>query len=194
MRALADRHGVLLISDEIFAGFGRTGDLFACEDAGVTPDILCLSKALDRRHPDAGRRRRRAKVFEAFWSDDPGAALMHGPTYMANPLACAAANASLDLFDTSRLASQVAASRPALTEGLEPCRKLAGRGRRAGQGRDRGRRIREPVDAPAPSAPEFAEEGVWIRPMGKVVYLTPPFIVTDGELECLTRAIRRVIA
>src|SRR5690606_10891291 len=86
LRRLADKHGVLLIFDEIFVGFGRTGDLFACEGAGVLPDIITLSKALTGGTLPLSAAIASARVFEAFWSDDAGAALMHGPTYMANPL------------------------------------------------------------------------------------------------------------
>ncbi len=96
------RHGVLLIADEIMTGFGRTGRLFACEEAGVIPDIICLSKALTGGTLPLAATVARKHVFDAFLSDDPTAALMHGPTYMANPLACAAANASLDLFEQER--------------------------------------------------------------------------------------------
>ena len=108
LRRVADRHGALLIFDEIFVGFGRTGDLFACQGSGVTPDIVTLSKALTGGTLPLSAAIASDKVFEAFWSDDAGAALMHGPTYMANPLACAAANASLDLFETEPRLAQVA--------------------------------------------------------------------------------------
>ena len=90
-----------MIFDEIFTGFGRTGDLFACTGSGVTPDIITLSKALTGGTLPLSCAVGSKRVFDAFWSDDPGAALMHGPTYMANPLACAAANASLDLLETA---------------------------------------------------------------------------------------------
>ena len=100
LREAADRHDLLLIFDEIFTGFGRTGTLFACEAAGVVPDIVTLSKALTGGTLPLSAAVARRPVFEAFWSDDPLHALMHGPTYMGNALACAAANASLDLFET----------------------------------------------------------------------------------------------
>ena len=100
LRNAADRHDLLLIFDEIFTGFGRTGTLFACEAAGVVPDIVTLSKALTGGTLPLSAAVARGKVFEAFWSDDPLHALMHGPTYMGHALACAAANASLDLFET----------------------------------------------------------------------------------------------
>lgn len=192
LRRLADRHGVLLIFDEIFTGFGRTGDLFACSGAGVVPDIVTLSKALTGGTLPLSVAVASAKVFEAFWSDDAGAALMHGPTYMANPLACAAANASLDLFETGAWKAQVARISAGLAQGLEPCRAAQGvvdvRVLGAIGVVEFGRAVET-----AELNQRFAELGVWIRPMGKVVYLTPPFVVTDEELAKLTGAIREVV-
>jgi len=118
---------------------------------------------------------------------------MHGPTYMANPLACAAANASLDLFEAGDWLADVRRIEAGLTEGLDACRNAPG----VVDVRVRGAigvvEFNRPVDAGTLCA-RFVDEGVWIRPMGKVVYLTPPFVVSDDELECLTGAIRRVIA
>jgi adenosylmethionine-8-amino-7-oxononanoate aminotransferase len=192
LRRLADKHDVLLIFDEIFVGFGRTGDLFACEGAGVVPDIVTLSKALTGGTLPLSAAIARRRVFEAFWSDDPAAALMHGPTYMGNPLACAAANASLDLFETGAWRADVARIEAGLREGLSPCR--------AGKGvvdvRVKGAIGVVEFDAPVAVGAlshRFADLGVWIRPMGKVIYLTPPFVVTDAELAKLTAAIRTVV-
>ena len=126
LRAAADRYELLLIFDEIFTGFGRTGSLFAFQAAGVVPDIITLSKALTGGTLPLAATIAGKKVFEAFWSDDPAHALMHGPTFMANPLACAAANASLDLFEREPRLDQVAKISGALAAGLEPCRKLPG--------------------------------------------------------------------
>src|SRR4030095_12942505 len=108
LRALADRYDALLIFDEIFTGFGRTGSFFACEQANVVPDIITLSKALTGGTLPLAATVASAKVFDAFWADEQGKALMHGPTYMANALACAAANASLDLFEQEPRLRQVA--------------------------------------------------------------------------------------
>src|SRR4051812_48527790 len=126
LRTVADRCGALLIFDEIFTGFGRTGTLFACEQAGVVPDIVTLSKALSGGTLPLAATVARKSVFEAFWSDDPQKALMHGPTYMGNALACAAANASLDLFAREPRLEQVAAVSAGVAEGLEPARGLPG--------------------------------------------------------------------
>ncbi|MGH6869255.1 MAG: adenosylmethionine--8-amino-7-oxononanoate transaminase, partial [Methylocella sp.] len=109
LRRAADRYSLLLIFDEIFTGFGRTGSMFACQEAGVVPDIVTLSKALTGGTLPLAATIARRKVFEAFWSDDPLHALMHGPTYMGNALACAAANASLDLFEREPRLAQVQA-------------------------------------------------------------------------------------
>jgi len=102
LRTLADKYDLLLIFDEIFTGFGRTGSMFACEAAGVVPDIMTLSKALTGGTMALAATIATPKIFEAFLSDDSTHALMHGPTFMANALACAAANASLDLFSSER--------------------------------------------------------------------------------------------
>ena len=192
LRRLADKHDLLLIFDEIFVGFGRTGDLFACSGSGVTPDIVTLSKALTGGTLPLSAAIARSKVFEAFWSDDAGAALMHGPTYMANPLACAAANASLDIFETGQWKADVARINAALAKGLEPCRAAAGVVDVRTYGAIGVVEFDHPVET-GPLCMAFAEHGCWIRPMGKVVYLTPPYVTTDAELAQLTGAIRTVL-
>lgn len=192
LRRLADRHDVLLIFDEIFVGFGRTGDLFACEGAGVTPDIVTLSKALTGGTLPLSAAIARRRVFEAFWSDDPGAALMHGPTYMANPLACAAANASLDLFESGAWRTDVGRIAGSLADGLAPCRDAPG----VIDVRVKGAIGVVEFDAPVATGElcrRFAAEGCWIRPMGRVVYLTPPYPIADADLARLTRAVRDVV-
>ncbi|HWU80952.1 MAG TPA: adenosylmethionine--8-amino-7-oxononanoate transaminase [Caulobacter sp.] len=192
LRRLADKHGVLLIFDEIFTGFGRTGTLFAMQAAGIEPDIVTLSKALTGGTLPLSAAVASRKVFEAFWSDDPSAALMHGPTYMANPLACAAANASLDLFEDGTWAVNVRRVSAALAGGLEPCR--AGKG--VADVRILGAIGVVEFDAPVPVSDfcaRLAELGAWIRPMGKVVYLTPAFTTSDADLDLLTAAVRKVV-
>ncbi|MGH8817024.1 MAG: adenosylmethionine--8-amino-7-oxononanoate transaminase, partial [Achromobacter pestifer] len=124
LRRLADRHGLLLIFDEIFTGFGRTGTMFAFEQAGIRPDIITLSKALTGGTLPLAATVASNRVFDAFWSDNPAHALMHGPTFMGNALACAAANASLDLFQSESRLAQAQALSAALATGLEPCREL----------------------------------------------------------------------
>jgi adenosylmethionine-8-amino-7-oxononanoate aminotransferase len=192
LRALADRHDVLLIFDEIFTGFGRLGSMFAMETADVVPDIVTLSKALTGGTLPLSAAIARRRLFEAFWSDDAGAALMHGPTYMANPLACAAAGASLDLFETGEWRRDVARIEQRLAEGLAACQAGPGVAGVRVMGAVGVVEFERAVDAGALCA-RFAEEGVWIRPMGRVIYLTPCFVIPDGDLERLTAAVRKVV-
>lgn len=193
LRRLADRHGVLLIFDEIFTGFGRTGTLFAMEAADVIPDIVTLSKALTGGTLPLSAAVARAHVFDAFWSDRADAALMHGPTYMANPLACAAANASLDLLEAGGWKTDVPRIAAALAQGLEPCRHMPGVADVRVLGAIGVVEMKEPVNASALTA-SFVEQGAWIRPFGKIVYLTPAFVTSDAELTTLTAAIPTVLA
>jgi adenosylmethionine-8-amino-7-oxononanoate aminotransferase len=193
LRELADRYELLLIFDEIFTGFGRTGAMFAFQEAGVAPDILTLSKALTGGTLPLAATIANRKVFDAFWSDDPAKALMHGPTFMANPLACAAANASLDLFEREPRLDQVARIAAALRDGLEPCRKLPG---------VRDVRVKGAIGVVELDRIEnlnvlrqrFIAEGVFIRPFSNIVYLAPAFSITEDELSVLTAATRRVLA
>lgn len=192
LRALADRYQLLLIFDEIFTGFGRTGSLFACEAAGVVPDVITLSKALTGGTLPLAATVARRKVFEAFWSDDPTHALMHGPTFMGNALACAAANASLDLFEREPRLDQVRAIAAGLQRGLEPCREMP---------RVKDVRVRgavgvvelDRIDDHHALRRRFVEEGTFIRPFGNIVYLTPAFTITKEELAKLTEAIVKVV-
>ena len=192
LRRLADRHDLLLIFDEIFTGFGRTGTMFAMEQAGIEPDIVTLSKALTGGTLPLSVAVASTKVFQAFLSDDPGAALMHGPTYMANPLACAAANASLDLFETGDWKAQVAHISARLAEGLEPCRNMPGVRDVRVLGAIGTVELDPGYDMSALNG-LFADEGVWIRPFNRIVYLTPAFIIDDADLDRLTAAIRKVL-
>ena len=134
LRALADKYEVLLIFDEIFTGFGRSGTMFACEKAGITPDIITLSKAFTGGTLPLAATIATRNVFDAFWSDDPKRALMHGPTYMANALACAAAHASLDLFEREPRLRQVSNIAAALERWPRALPRLAARERRAREG------------------------------------------------------------
>lgn len=188
LRRLADAFDLILIFDEIFTGFGRTGTMFACDAAGVTPDIVTLSKALTGGALPLAATVARKKIFDAFWSDDPAHALMHGPTYMGNALACAAANASLDLFEREPRLEQVARMAGQLARELEPCRAVAG-----------------VVDVRVKGAigvVEFEREpdrralqqwliahGVWVRPFGRILYLTPAFTIDAEELTRLTAGV-----
>jgi adenosylmethionine---8-amino-7-oxononanoate aminotransferase len=192
LRGLCERHGLLLIFDEIFTGFGRTGTLFACQQAGVTPDIICLSKALTGGTMPLAATVASERIYGGFLSDDPDAALMHGPTYMAYPLGCAAANASLDLFASEPRLSQAAAIEAQLREELEPCRKAGGVRDVRVKGAVGVVQMDRPVDAPGLRA-RFVEKGCWIKPFGDVIYLTPPLVISQNDLSELTRAIQEVL-
>jgi len=191
LRALADRYRMLLIFDEIFTGFGRTGAMFASD--AVAPDIVTLSKALTGGTLPLAATVARNDVFDAFWSDEPSHALMHGPTYMANPLACAAANASLDLFEREPRMAQVAAIAEALRHGLAPCRGMRG---------VRDVRVRgaigvvelDRIGDAGELRRRFVAEGVFVRPFGATVYLTPAFTIAADELDTLLRAVVKIVA
>ena len=193
LRAAADRHDLLLIFDEIFTGFGRTGSLFACEAAAVVPDIVTLSKALTGGTLPLAATVATGKVFEAFWSQDPARALMHGPTYMANALACAAANASLDLFEEEPRLRQIAGIAEAMAQGLAPCRGMPGVKDVRVQGAIGVVELDRIENLDAMRA-RFAQEGVFVRPFGSTVYLTPAFTISPDELATLTSAVVKVVA
>jgi adenosylmethionine-8-amino-7-oxononanoate aminotransferase len=192
LRALADQHGLLLIFDEIFTGFARTGTMFAGEAAGVVPDIATFSKALTGGTLPLAATIARRNVFDAFWSDDPAHALMHGPTFMGNALACAAANASLDLFEREPRIAQVKAISAALAHGLEPCRGLPGVKDVRVLGAIGVVEMERIADLGLLRV-RFLEEGVFIRPFGTTVYLTPAFTITTEELARLTGAVVKVV-
>ena len=192
LRAAADRHDILLIFDEIFTGFGRTGSMFAFQAAGVTPDILTIGKALTGGTLSLAATIARRKVFEAFWSDDPAHALMHGPTFMANALACAAANASLDLFEREPRLRQVAKIFTALSRDLAACRELPGVEDVRALGAI-GVVELDRIDNLNLLRQRFITEGVFIRPFGSVVYLTPAFTIDQDELGKLAAAVKAIV-
>jgi adenosylmethionine-8-amino-7-oxononanoate aminotransferase len=193
LRSAADRHDLLLIFDEIFTGFGRTGSLFACEAAAVVPDIITLSKALTAGTLPLAATVATAKVFDAFWSEDRARALMHGPTFMGNALACAAANASLDLFEREPRLQQIAGIAQALAQGLAPCRGMRGVKDVRVQGAIGVVELERIENLDAMRA-RFAAEGVFIRPFGSTVYLTPAFTISPDELATLMGAVVKVVA
>ena len=192
LRAAADKYELLLIFDEIFTGFGRTGAMFACDAAGVDPDIMTLGKGLTGGTLPLAATLATRKVFEAFWSDDPSHALMHGPTYMGNALACAAANASLDLFEGENRLKSAADIAAELALGLGPClgvkdvRDVRVRGAIGVVELDR-------IDDLNDLKRRLVEQGVWVRPFRNIVYLTPALTIDRTDLQTLTRAIRHVV-
>jgi adenosylmethionine-8-amino-7-oxononanoate aminotransferase len=190
LRDAADRYGVLLIFDEIFTGFGRTGTMFACQAADVAPDIITLSKALTGGTMALAATVANRRVFDGFWSDDPAHALMHGPTFMANPLACAAANASLDLFETEPRLAQVAAIRAGLEAGLAPCRELP----HVRDVRVMGAVGVVELDDIGDVQRRCVAAGIWVRPFRNIVYLTPPFTIDAEDLAILTGTLVAVLS
>ena len=183
---------MLFIADEIATGFYRTGRAFACDEAGLSPDILCLGKALTGGTLGMGATLASEEIFASFLSDDWETALMHGPTFMANPLACAAANASLDLFEREPRSEQVVRIEAGLQCGLRPCRDLPGVVDVRVKGAIGVVQLNEAVDVYALRS-RFVDQGVWIRPFKDIVYLMPPLVVSGEELRVLTAAVCAVI-
>lgn len=203
VRRLCDQHGVLMIADEVLTGFGRTGRLFACEHANVTPDIICLSKAVTGGYLPLGVTAATDRIYETFLSEDRTRTFFHGHSFTGNPLACALAIASLDLIRDTRAVEKVRALEGWLRKGLEPLashpsvgdvRVLGGVG------------IVELVSDKATKAAggylddvgprltkAFLERGVLLRPLGNVVYAMPPYVIAEDETAWLTTQMRDVI-
>ncbi|WP_112242977.1 adenosylmethionine--8-amino-7-oxononanoate transaminase [Kribbella monticola] len=192
LRSLADEHGFLLILDEIATGFGRTGTLFASSHAEIEPDILCIGKALTGGYLSMAATLCTTDVGRVV-SDGPGGALMHGPTFMANPLACAVALASIDLLLASDWASGIARISAGLSAGLAPAASLPGVKDVRVLGAVGVVQLAGPVDMKR-MTDAVLRRGVWVRPFRDLVYTMPPYICTDEEIATITSAITEAIA
>lgn len=189
---IAKDNDILFILDEIATGFGRTGNMFASLDKSVDSDIICLGKALTGGTVSLAATLASKKVYNEFYSDVEEKALMHGPTYMANPLACSAANASLDLFEKEDRLVQVKNIEKKLYDKLFECKHFSG---------VKDVRVKGAIGVVQVKKmhnlnwlrQEFVNRGVWIRPFLDVIYIMPPFIIKDDELDLLINSIIKVL-
>jgi len=204
VRRLCDRHGTLMIADEVLTGFGRTGRMFACEHASVSPDLVCLSKAITAGYLPLGATVATEAVYEAFLSDDRTKTFFHGHSFTANPLACAVALASLDLFEENGTLGAVGALEGWMREGLSPLnalpmvgdvRVIGGVGIVELIADKRRKDAGGYLDTLGPRlARAFLDRGLLLRPLGNVLYFMPPFVITEEETDWAIKQIQEVLA
>lgn len=191
-KALCEKYGVLLILDEIATGFGRTGKMFASDYAAICPDILCVGKALSGGMVSLAATLTTREISESFAAGEAGV-FMHGPTFMANPLACAVSLENLTLLESYDWQSTIRSIESQLKVELEPCRSLATVKDVRVLGAIGVVELHDPVNMKA-IQPRFVEEGVWLRPFGRLIYTMPPYIIQPRELKAITSAICKIVA